>query len=74
MLYKDISGLYDFLVKEPIMIALRIKLHTKKNTHDLNSSQLAEVTTFLKNKKKEWRSYRKLSLKFKIALLLSDLI
>lgn len=64
--------LYEYLVKEPVEIALRIKLYLKKNQlKDDFHKEIYEINNFLKKVSLDIRTYKKLNLKFKIALLLN---
>lgn len=66
MFRSQFPELSSFLLAEPVKIALRIKRRSKKDT--LTEDQKKFVNEFLREAKNDSSSYKRLSMKFKIAL------
>lgn len=73
-LYSSIEGLYYDLAKEPIEIALRLKIHARKNKDDKYLNVIPSINKFLNNFMFDFKIYKKLNYKFKCLLLVHRLI
>lgn len=74
MYYKGIPGMYSYLVKEPLEIAIRLKWQFGKKEKSKYREELIAIDKFLNDTRKCAESYKLLSTKFKISLLFHKLL
>lgn len=74
--YNYLPGVYSYLVKEPVEIALRLKKILRKQYKDeqLTGIDVDKMNKFIDSVKFRTPTYKKLSIKFRFALLFSDFI
>ncbi|MCM1236994.1 MAG: glycosyltransferase family 2 protein [Ruminococcus flavefaciens] len=72
--YKEMPGLYSYLIKEPLEIAIRLKWQFRNKEKREYLTEFSDIDGFLDNAGKYTESYKLLSVKFKILLLFHKLL
>lgn len=73
-LYSSIENLYYDLAKEPVEIALRLKIHARKNKDEKYLYALSTINRFLNKFMYDMKMYTKLNYKFKCLLFVHKLL